>query len=64
MTDMNNPGKYDDLCAIVREAAQAEVIVVNGNKGSGFSVQGTRMVIVGLPDMLEFIAGEIRKDLP
>lgn len=61
---MNNPGKYDDLCTMVREASQAEgviLIVINGNKGNGFSVQATARIIPGIPDMLVFTAGEIRK---
>jgi hypothetical protein len=51
---MNNPGKYDDLCTII----------IGGDRGPGFSVQGTRSVLALLPDMLEFMAAEIRKDLP
>jgi hypothetical protein len=34
------PGKYHDLCTLVRGRAEAEsaiVIVVNGKNGSGFS---------------------------
>lgn len=64
---MNSPGKYDDLCTMVREAAEAEgvlLIVINGNKGGGFSVQGTPLVILSVPDMLEFTASEIRKQTP
>lgn len=41
------PGKYDELCTVVREGAQAEgavVIVIGGNRGSGFSVQGSLAV--------------------
>jgi hypothetical protein len=37
------PGKYDDLTTLVRERAKAHavvVIVVEGTKGSGFSVPG------------------------
>lgn len=36
------PGKYDDLCTAARESANAEgcaLIVINGAKGHGFSVQ-------------------------
>ena len=63
---MNNPGKYDDLCTMVRQAAQAQgaiVIIVNGDKGNGFSVQATQEVLNTLPDMLEYMAKQIRKDL-
>jgi hypothetical protein len=64
---MSDPGKYDDLCTVVREATNAEgviLIVINGNKGNGFSVQATARIIPGIPDMLEFTAGEIRKQVP
>lgn len=64
---MNNPGKYDDLCTMVREATQAEgvlLIIINGNKGGGFSVQASPEIIPIIPDMLEFTAGEIRKQTP
>ena len=64
---MNNPGKYDDLCTMVREEAQAKgvaLIIFDGNKGHGFSVQATMSSLMNLPDMLEYMAGEIRKDLP
>ena len=38
------PGKYDDLCTAARMMGRAEsvvVIVLNGERGSGFSVQTT-----------------------
>jgi hypothetical protein len=59
----NGPGKYDDLCTLVREQAQAGVvvlIVVHGNKGSGFSVQATDPGFAAeLPSMLRMMANEI-----
>jgi hypothetical protein len=64
---MNNPGKYDDLCTMVRKGSHAQgvaLIIIGGDKGQGFSVQGTRSVLALLPDMLEFMAAKIRKDLP
>jgi len=57
------PGKYDDLCTKVREEAQAVgavVIVLNGNCGSGFSVQGPPELSIMLPELLESLASEIR----
>ena len=60
------PGKYDDLCTLVRERAQSEaaiVVVVNGSKGNGFSVQGDAYVMLRLPDMLETMAKAIREGL-
>lgn len=37
------PGKYDDLCTLVREKAKARgvlVAIIDGEYGQGFSVQG------------------------
>ena len=61
------PGKYDDLCTHVRKKAKAAgvvVLVFDGNKGSGFSVQATPMVTLQLPLMLEMVAREIRENGP
>ena len=63
------PGKYDDVCTLAREAAGAEVacvIILNGNKGSGFSMQGDEKAILGHLDvarLLEAVAATLRKDL-
>lgn len=61
------PGKYDQLCTMVREATKANaaiVIVLGGINGSGFSAQaGGRDLIEGLPDILESIVRQIREDL-
>ena len=57
------PGKYDDLCTMVREQAKASsaiVIVFDGDRGPGFSCQATGMVTLQLPLMLEQIAAEMR----
>jgi hypothetical protein len=62
------PGKYDDLTTLVREATSARaviLIVTEGNKGSGFSVQTTDMAIVRrLPQVLREMADEIERELP
>jgi len=59
------PGKYDDLCTIVRERANAMgacVLVVNGEHGTGFAVQVVHPDIAkSLPEMLEWVAAEIRR---
>jgi len=63
------PGKYDDLCTLVREqvglgedpGGGVIVIVVGGNKGSGFSCQADLRTTLGLPDLLEEIARQIRE---
>lgn len=64
----NGNGKYDDLCTYVREQAQASaafVIVVGGNKGSGFSVQTSLPIemLLRLPDLLEDLAKRVRLDV-
>lgn len=60
------PGKYDDLCTLVREGAQAQgavVIVLNGNRGSGFAVQhaGSALSTQVMADLLEHVVREMRK---
>lgn len=63
---MIGAGKYDDLCTQVRAATDAElaaVIVINGTRGAGFSVQGTLEAHAVLADMLEHVARTIRADL-
>ncbi len=60
------PGKYDDLCTVVRESANAAgaiVIVLGGDQGSGFAVQTTDIAAqLKLPDLLESMARQIRLD--
>ncbi len=59
------PGKYDRECTQVRQSTDAEavvVIVINGNRGAGFSVQGTPHATPLLPDLLELLAKQIRAD--
>ncbi len=63
------PGKYDDLCTMVLEQAAAEaaiVVVKNGRLGSGFSVQahGAAITALGLAEVLETVAAEIRASVP
>jgi hypothetical protein len=61
------PGKYDDLCTYVLETAKAEgavVIVIRGERGSGFSVQMLdRTEALLLADVLENVARQIRDSL-
>lgn len=59
---MLGPGKYDDLCTLVREAAEAEgalVVVVGGAKGPGFSCQFPPHLLRRIPEMLRIIADDI-----
>ncbi len=60
------PGKYDALTTYVRrksDALGAIVIVIEGNKGSGFSVQATPELTRSLPKMLRSMADEIDRDM-
>lgn len=62
----HGPGKYDDLCTHVREtvgAVGAMVIVIGGERGSGFSVQGPPELTAGLPVVLRGMADDIEKDI-
>lgn len=65
---MIGPGKYDDACTAARVVADAEVAIVlilNGNKGSGFSVQGdinTTLTVETVAGLLETVAAEMRRD--
>jgi molybdopterin synthase catalytic subunit len=59
-------GKYDDLCTYVREKAEAKgaiVIVIGGNRGEGFECQLDYVTMMKIPDMLEWIAEQIRDDM-
>jgi hypothetical protein len=58
------PGKYDDLTTYVREKTDARaviVLVLDGNKGSGFSIQVTGGEILTLPILLRHMADEIER---
>lgn len=60
------PGKYDDLCAMVRESAGAEgtiVVIFNGIRGHGFSIQASREVCIAIPELLRNVANDIEKDM-
>jgi hypothetical protein len=60
------PGKYDAECTAARESARAVaaiLIVVEGDRGTGFSVQTLEPDLIRvLPTMLEVMAAEIRAD--
>lgn len=61
------PGRYDDLCTYVRKQAKSKaaiVIVIEGEKGMGFSCQGDLKTMLRLPDILETIAKDMRADVP
>lgn len=58
------PGKYDRAATVARESTHAEalvLIVLNGELGSGFSVQAHAPVAPGvLANMLEHVAQRLR----
>jgi len=59
-------GVYDDVCTMARETTQADgaiVMILGGNKGSGFSVQVEQERIHELPAVLENIAAQLRADI-
>lgn len=61
----HGPGKYDDICTVVRVTTQAEAVimlVINGSRGSGFSVQmhSRAMEPTELARLLESTAEQIR----
>jgi hypothetical protein len=61
---MIGPGKYDAECTFVREwtkATAAIVVVVNGNKGSGFSCQAPPEIAAKLPAILRDMADQIER---
>jgi hypothetical protein len=58
------PGKYDDLCTMVREQAKAKgavIIVLDGEHGKGFSCQADLRATLALPDILESVARQMRE---
>jgi hypothetical protein len=59
------PGKYDDLCTYVREQAGARaalVVVIDGNRGAGFSCQAEAELMLAIAAVLEGVAEEIRRE--
>ena len=62
---MIDRGRYDDLCAYVRQQSQARsavVIVIDGARGSGLSCLGAPTDLAELPTILEYAAADIRKN--
>ena len=61
------PGKYDEECTQAFQATQADsvvLLVMNGKKGNGFSVQTRNMQFVkDLPDLLQTMALLIKHDI-
>lgn len=62
----NGPGKYDAECTRVRDATNADgviLIVIGGTLGQGFSVQAPLEVIARLPETLRDVANQIERQL-
>lgn len=60
----DGPGKYDDLCSYVREQSKGTitmVVVVDGVRGTGFSVQVYAPSSLELADSLDQQADVLRK---
>lgn len=60
------PGKYDEFCTAIREQTDARlvaVIVVGGQEGFGFAVQGVPELVQVLPDMLRHVAKDVEADV-
>ena len=63
---MRGPGKYDHIATMAIEAAQATgvvVIVFNGDRGNGFSVQADAATLAAMPDILQSVVNQLRTDL-
>jgi hypothetical protein len=55
-------GKYADLCSHVRQLAEARgaiVMIFEGNKGTGFSIEAPGAAILALPFMMRALADDI-----
>ena len=60
------PGKYDDVATMALSATRAQaviVVVIGGDRGSGFSVQALEGVVLDLPKILRSMADQIEQDL-
>jgi len=62
---MLGPGKYDDECTELRAKVEGGIalIVLDGNKGGGFSVQANIIQLAKLPSILRIMADHIENDL-
>lgn len=59
---MIGPGRYDDVATFVRRLTSATgvlLVVLKGDRGSGFSAQLTPEATLTLPQMLRHLADQI-----
>ena len=62
----HGPGKYDHECSVARALANADgvlLIVLNGDRGHGFSVQIPPTALHAIPAILRDIANQIEADI-
>ena len=62
---MIGTGKYDKLCTLVRKRSRAKgamVIIIEGDKGHGFSCQVNAEMLRLLPGVLRTMADQIEYD--
>ena len=62
----HGPGKYDDVATVALKSTKARgviVMVFDGEKGTGFSVQAPADVQLRLPVILRDVADQIERDL-
>jgi hypothetical protein len=67
---MLGPGKYDDICQEVARKVGINhdtgggviIAVLGGNRGNGFSVHADIMTMMQIPDILEIMVKQLRKD--
>jgi hypothetical protein len=60
------PGKYDELATAARESARAEgviLIVIDGERGSGFDVQLPPALLPHVPELMRELAAAIDRDM-
>lgn len=63
---MIGPGKYDEECSKLRLSTKASgvlIVVIDGNKGQGFSCQMDLKSTLMLPELLRHMANQIEADM-
>lgn len=59
------PGTYDKETTEIREKVKADgvvLLIINGDRGMGFEVQATGVVLAHLPHLLRLAADDMEKD--
>ena len=59
------PGVYDEEATMARESTHAQavaLIVIRGDKGSGFACQADEAAVLDLPAVLRSLADQIEAD--